>query len=365
MSRRIATLLAPTDVGVAGTKTVDIDLDGQISRIAIRFRYTVVTVSVMLDDIMACLSKIEVVDGSDAKFSTTGKCAQGINFLELGAMPYVELGLTVGNTPEATVYLDFGRWLWDPNYALRTATMKNPQLKIQHNEAAANTSAVVNSMAVYAYVDDSPSGGGANGYIQTREIKSFGFNGANHEYAEMPLNNPLRRCYLQALSTDHDTITLLDTLKMNINGGSRVPFDINAEDYIHMIMAQYGPVILNVTLDAVVTAKTLYVPTSQQNQIAIQYDDTDFVTAQSHFAVLTNTGQKMALAASVDIQADTGIVSGFLPQGLIPFDFGDPKAPETWLNPSGLTKVELDILGTSDADSGDTGIVVVQEAVMY
>jgi len=365
MGRRIATLLAPTDLGAAGTKTIDINLKEQISRIFLVWTCTNVTVSVMLDEIMACLSRIELVDGSDVKFSATGKEAQGINYCDSKVMPYSYAPLAVGGIFRASCALNFGRFLWDPIFALRPGTMKNPQLKITWDEDACNTAVVVNSLSVYACVDDMPTGGGASGYIKTREVYQYNMAASGHEYVDLPTDYPIRKVFVQSLSTDHDTPDLLDNLTIDVEQGRHIPLDINVPNYCDYLAMEYPDVVIPVCLDEVVTAKTLIVPTASHNRIAISYDGTAFVTATSLFAVPTFQGQVIALAASVTIQADTGIVTGRLPQGVIPVDFGDPNEPETWMQVSGLNNIRMDILASADADVGDATRVVTQQSVMY
>jgi len=363
--RRIVTLLAPTDIGAAGTRTIPINLNEQISRIMLVWNATNVTVSVMLEEIMECISRVELVDGSDVKFSTTGKQAQGINFCDTKIMPHSYAPLAVGGVFRAVASLDFGRFLWDPQFALRPATMKNPQLKITWDEDACNTAVVVNSLSVYAFVDDAPAGGGANGYIKTREIYQYAMAANGHEYVELPVDYPIQKVLEQSLYDDHDTDTLLKHFTIDVEHGRFVPYDILAADYVDYLSEIYPEVVIPVCLDEVVTAKVLYVPTAKDNRILIAYDETPFVTAQSLFAVPTFTGQIINLAASVDIQADTGVVTGRLPQGVVPFDFGDPMVPESWLQVGGINNIRMDIEASADADAGDTTRIVVKQPVMY
>lgn len=364
MSKRIATILAPKDLGAAGTEVIDINLIEVISRITVIWKCTNVTVSVMLDAVTACISKIELVDGSSVIFSASGAEIQALNFSDHKVMPYHKISLTVGGFFEAAFHLDFGRFLYDTMFALDPGQFKNLQLKITWDEDACNTSVVVNTCQVYAHVDD----GARNqpiGYFAAREIKQYAMAGSSWVYSDLPTDVVIRKVLIRALSTDHDPIALLDTIKISADNDKLVLMDMKADDYARMLSAMYPRVNEMYTLDAVVTAKTLYSALSRGQQISISYDATAFVTAQSKFAVATWTGQKCALTASVDIQADNAEVSGELPGNGIPISFGDDNDPDTWLNAMDYGSVKVDLLDTSDADSGDTIFLVAQQVKKY
>jgi len=363
--KRRTTLLAATDIGTAGTKVIELALKEAISALYIVWEFTIVTVSVMTNHPLACLSKIEVVDGSEVLFSASGRAAQALAYYGSGIMPRNQYSLTVGGICRSVVPIYFGRALWDSLFALRPDVFDNPQIRITFDEDAANGSVVVNALAVYADIDDSPTGGHANGYMLSREHKSYAMAASSHEYTQLPTDYPLRAMFLQALSADHDTGTLLANVKVDIENGKVIPLDQPADDLIHTIVSRYGRVSERHVLDAVVTAKTIYPACTEDGEIQIQYDDTDFVTAQSNFAVPTFTGEKLALAASVDIQGDSALISGVLPHGVIPVWFGDPSEPDTWLPVSSINNIRADVQSSSDADSGDTATILTQQPIMY
>lgn len=362
--KRIATILSPKDLGAAGTDVIDITIKDIISRITMIWICTNVTVSAMLDTVLACISKIELVDGSSVLFSLSGKEAQALNYFDRKVMPYNALSLTVGDNFVAEVSIDFGRFLYDPILAFDPKKFINPQLKITWDEDACNTSVVVNSFQVYAHIfegaDVSPTG-----FLQSKEQFQYAMAASGHEYLDLPVDLPIRQMILRAYSADHSPITLLDTIKISEDNDSRVPLNIKANDYYRMMKAYYPRISEKVIYDADVTAKTIYAVVSEELDININYDGTKFVTAQSLFAVPTYTGSKIALAASVDIGALSGHISGMLPHNCIPIPFGDQRAPEDWLVLEGVGSLRADILASSDADSGDTGSLITQQLRSY
>lgn len=362
--KRIATILSPKDLGAAGTEVIDVTLKDIISRITMIWKCTNVTVSVMLDTIVACISKIELVDGSNVLFSLSGKEAQALNYFDRKTMPYNELSLTVGGFFVSEISIDFGRFLYDPVLALDPTKFTNPQLKITWDEDACNTAVVVNSFQVYAHIFEGNSIS-PMGFLQSKEQFQYAMSASAHEYLDLPVDLPIRQLIMRAHSTDHSPITLLDTFKLSEDNDRRVPLNMKADDYYRMIKAYYPRIDEVVTLDAVVTAKQIFATVSQDVAININYDGTAFVTAQSLFAVPTFTGSLIALAASVDIQADTGHISGTLPHNCIPIPFGDQSNIEDWLTLEGVGSLRADILASSDADAADTGSLITQQLRSY
>jgi len=362
--KRLATILAPMDLGSAGTKTIDINIKDTISRITMIWKATVATVSVMTAPVLRALSKIELVDGSDVLFSLSGEEAQALNYYDRKVMPYNSLSLTVGGFQTAEVSIDFGRYLYDPILALDPSKFSNLQLKITWDEDAANASVVTNSFQVYAYIFEDEKLE-PTGFLQAKEQYQYSMAASAHEYIDLPTDYPLRQLLLRAYSEDHAPLTLLDTLKLSIDNDKRVPLDMKADDYTRAALANYPRIQERVTYDAAVTAKTIYAPVSQDIDVSISYDDTLFVTAQSKFAVATITGAKIALAASVDIKALDGHIFGYLPHNCIPIPLGDQQSIEDWLAVADIGSLRANILSSSDADSGDTGYIIMQQLRSY
>jgi len=364
MPKRLATIFAPADIDAAGTKVIDIKAQDIISRMDISWKCTNVTVSAMLDAVTACLSKIELVDGSEVLASISGAELQGINFHDRKIMPHHEISLTVGGFFEIGLSLDFGRFLWDPQYGFDPTKFKNPQLKITWDEDACNTSVVVNELAVYGHAFGN-GGPTPAAMLVNREVQQYAMAASSHEYIDLPTDRLLRKVILRGYTTDHDPIALFDTIKMSIDNDKSVPLEIKAAQLDRILAAIYPRINEKYTLDAAVTAKTIYSALSKDQQISLSYNATAFVTAQSKFAVATWTGAKCALSASVDIAGNDAEVSGRMPGNCFPLDFGIPDDPATWLKAQEFGSLQLDLLSSSDADSGDTTYIVVQQVRPY
>ncbi|KKM00625.1 hypothetical protein LCGC14_1802540 [marine sediment metagenome] len=58
-------------------------------------------------------------------------------------------------------------------------------------------------------------------------------------------------------------------------------------------------------------------------------------------------------------------VTGSMPGNCFPLDFGDANDPETWLQAQNYGSIEMDLLSSSDADSGDSTSIIVQQNRPY
>ena len=140
MNYREVEILGPTDLGAAGTKIIDIDLADPLSTIELIWRTKVVTVSDMLDTHVACISKIELVDGSDVLASLSGEEAQALAFYTMGRMPLNNITVVVDDYMESVIPIYFGRHVFDPLLAFEPRKFTKPQLKVTWDEDKANTS---------------------------------------------------------------------------------------------------------------------------------------------------------------------------------------------------------------------------------
>ena len=364
MPKRIATIMAPKDLGAAGTEPISIKTKDVISRISLMWRVVNVTVSVMLDAVSACLQKIELVDGSETIVSVEGAELQAINFYDTKVMPHHLVNLTVGGMFELGLNIDFGRVLWDPLFAFDPKRFVNPQLKITWDEDACNTSAVVNELGVYAYAFGDEMTTPA-GMLVNRQVKKSAMAASGHEYTDLPVDRPIRKIIIRGLSTDHDPIALFDTIKMSIDNDKHQPYNMKAAMLQRILASQYPRIVEEYTLDAVVTAKTLYSALSEGQSMNVEYDETAMVTTTTVFAQPVWTGALCEMAASVDIKGDRATVSGRMPGNCFPLDFGDPTDPATWLQAQQYGSIEMDLFASSDADSGDTTSIIVQQNRQY
>lgn len=361
---RIHEIMAAKDLGAAGTEVIEITADKPISGILLNWDYTVATVSVMTARIVDCISKIELVDGSKVLESASGADFQAAYAETQKKLPYERINLTVGGHCITQIPILFGRYLGDPNYAINPNNYNNLALRITYDEDVANGSVTVNEFSAYAVLLQDSVAGGISGYFSLKNQRIDPMAASSHLYAYLNSDNPYAGLLIRGLSDDHDLKDLLTNFSLDINAGSLRPFDnYPFDELIRQIVSERGRFISAHTLDAAVTAKTIYSMVSENGDIKIAYDGTVFVTTTSKFAVPTWTGAKLALAASVDIKALTALISGELVHQSVYIPFGNDNLVESFYTPAASDKIKLDILTSSDADSGDTLYIAGRQLV--
>lgn len=192
MNYRMSTILAEESATTAATKTIDLDVVNPISRIHVVYKPTNAgVVSAMTGHPALCLTKVEIVDGSDVIFSADG--------MGLRAAAYYGAGKPFADVPsynsgdecmfEAPIY--FGRRLYDPNLALDPKRFKNLQLKITHDRSLGGSQPESAKLAVFADLFDDKSVT-PQGFLMTKEQYSYLPSASAWQYIDLPTDHPYR-----------------------------------------------------------------------------------------------------------------------------------------------------------------------------
>jgi len=364
MNYREVELLAPADIGAAGTKIIDIDVSDPISAIEIIWQTTVNTASAMTAPHAACISKIELVDGSEVLASLSGEQVQALAYYTQGTFPLEEISVKSSEYMRSVMPIYFGRRLFDPELALDPTKFRNLQLKITWDEDAANSGVTVNELTVRGWVFDdrkiTPTG-----FLMSKEIKSYTPAADSYEYTDLPLDYPYRLIMLQAASTDKNPFEVLAQVRLSEDQDKKVPIDMTGYEILRKICQRLGPIVNHVALDDAVTAKTLYMPQTYDTSISIEYDDTLFVTAQSKFAKATFAGNKIELAASVDIKAMDAVVTGYAPHFCMAIPLGDQQDISDWYDVTKLGSLKLTTQGASAVGTSPETSIILQQLRKY
>jgi len=361
---RTTTLLAAKDVGAAATEVIEVNVKDVISRINIYWQTKIVTVSVELAALVEPITKVELVDGSDVLFSLTGEEIYALNYYDRTMHADYEASLTVDDFTKVNLSIDFGRWLWDPAWGLDPKRFRNLQLKITHSEALANTSVIINELIVEAMIFDekivTPKG-----FLMNKEFNTYTPANDTSKFLDLPTDHTIRKLLIQSDSTDKNPFEVLAQVKISEENDKKIPFDLTGEEFYRTWAHMWPRFEYNMILDAVATAKTIFAVTAFDNDIAIQYDETPFVTAQSTFAVPTYTNNKIVLALSVDIKGDRATVGGRIPFSVMCWPFGSQADDTDWYEVRGIGSLQLITKGASAVGATPEAKIVLQQARLY
>ena len=180
MKYRLAQLFAQKSYTADATETIDIDVADPISQLIIELGVVNVGSVAPTAHAIACLTKVELVDGSDVLFSLSGYEAEAADIYHNGMLranynPYLD-----GMECQRFVGINFGRKLWDPMLAFDPKQFRNPQLKLTLDINAGGNAPVTNKLRVWANLFDekviSPQG-----FLMHKLIKSYSMGSASAE----------------------------------------------------------------------------------------------------------------------------------------------------------------------------------------
>lgn len=358
MNYRIAEILAPEDLGASGTKVIDITLADIISRIEIVFK-TFNGATNFNDHPAANIEKIELVDGSDALFSLSGRETQALNFYDRKASPDNHLTGSNGEWMKATFGMDFGKKLYDAQLAFDPKKFKNPQLKITWDEDKANTSCTVNSMLIQAYIFDEKKPTPI-GFLMNKELFTYTPSANGHEYIDLPTDYPVRKLFLGSHQEERTFTQMIAEIKLSEENDRRVPFDLLGDELWWELKRLYPEVVENVYMAIDVTATPFRVTPSEDAVIV----GSKTSTVAGHFLIFNNGG---VASGTCGTTAETiyMLCKGHIPHGYAPLTFGDQDDVADWYDVTKLGSLILRLKAGPSLGTNPTVQVYTQQLRKY
>ena len=361
MKYRQTTILARTDLGAAGTKTIDINLTDVISRIEITFEGYVD--GTQATQWAANISRIELVDGSEVLFSLTGMEAQALNIYSRKCPTMQGPFSCGGNYWLGTFAIDFGRFLYDPVLAFDPTKFNNPQLKITYDEDAAFTATETSYTEVTAFVFDelvvSPVG-----FLMAKEHHSYTPTANNaYEYIDLPTDMPIRQILVRAFLSGKCPDTVVDEIRISEDNDKRVVLDTELTRYvkrmcgvwpqIHELFEEYATVVTSTTY------YRYFTPTSEFSSA--------IASPRTGFKVFAN--EDSMRGGYLQWHGEDGImfcghIHGWLPLHCIQFPFGLSDEIDSWYDVQNKGSVRMRLLSAGDY-SGSVVSTVLEQLRRY
>jgi len=360
MKYRIAQLLASEDLGASGTKVININTDQVISRIEFTFKTTKASQG-MSAGAPANIPRIELVDGSNKLHSLTGYENQALAYYNRKAVS-MDHGQHVSTLSEVDTYgIDFGRSLWDKQLAFDPKKFSNPQLKIQWNEATADTSVTANALEVFMYMFEEENVS-PMGFLQAIEHYDYTL-GADNSYEEilLPDDHMIRQILVRAFQQGYEPWYSIDEARFDENNQQRTLFEYtDLEMYYRRMKSNWQMIQQQVVLAPGTSGNTYYLPMTDYNA-AISLIGMGG-TSEAYMTNASCRGGYFALTNSVAVNM-AGIALGYLPWHCYQFPLGVQEDPEDWYDPAGK-KPRLRLRASTGATSS-TGQVVVEQVHKY
>jgi len=364
MNYREVELMAPKDLGPVGTEPIDLDILDPLSAIEIIWQTTVVTVSDMTAPHVACISKVEIIDGSDVLTSLSGEELQALAFYTQGKMPLDEISVVAADYMRSVIPIYFGRKLFDPQLALDPKKFKNPQLKITWDEDAANASVVANECTVrgWAFDDKQISPGG---FLMAKEIKSYTPAVSSYEYTDMPTDYPYRLIMLQSEATDKNPFEVLNQFKLSEEHDKKIPLDMTGYEIFRKIVQPLGPISQNVRLNETAADAMALHLTPTYGQVANVSYDADVIAANDDFTQPTFAGCICTIAATVSYVPYRAEVAGYAPHFCLAIPFGDINDLSDFYDVTKLGHLRLTTQGAAAVGTTPAARICLQQLRSY
>lgn len=354
-----------------GTKPIDLKTQDPISAIRLDFKGTNGATNNQENWMNDVVTKIEIVDGSERLISLSLKHGQALQFFNTKRTPWMRCEERGGGSYNEQVLIQFGRYLWDPEYYLDLTKFDNPQLRITTDEDAIRdlgaTGFLTGTFKVTVNLHVIEEGAApAKGFIMQKEIYSFTAATSGDEHVNLPHDYPIAGILLRAFYTQNDFDETLSRLKISCDTDKFVPVDKKCADLLRMNEEDYGAAELRMQLDRT-SGDTVKHPLFKDPVAVLQGDEASHIyqaiyqwSGYFDLTVINHAGS----AVTSDNWIRCVIKGGSLHSTLY-VPFGRLEDPDSYFNVKDWEDVELIL--TQACPAGELGSVeiVLQQLRSY
>lgn len=308
------------------------------------------------------ITKIELVDGSDVLYSLSGVEGHAVDFYHNKRERQAWFHYMGSNYTDYAIGLNFGRFLWDPLYALDPSKFRNLQLKITLDIDGGGGTPTTIRLRVTANVFDEKSVTPA-GFLMHKEMKSYTLEDSAHEYSDLPTDYPYRKLFVRAQRYGTEANQQLESIKITEDNDRKVVINQKVARVMRNLIALTPAYKEGILLKGATTTRNFYcTPTATVYGVGGRW-----ATAVAAGAVQFNDGDGGRFAAIVGTAG--GYVHyqihGWLPHGVFEFPFGIQNDPEDWYDVSKIGSLIIDVEAASSVGSSQTCQVLLQQARKY
>jgi len=362
MNYRLATILAREAHASDTTKVIDLNLSDPVSQIIISHEPYMATSGSPTAHPAGCITKIELVDGSDVLFSLTGKEAQAADWYHRMQEPANVLQYPPTLYGTEMFLMNFGRFLWDPLYAFDPRKFTNPQLKITIDVDGGGTNVTTGYLTVLAHLFDEKAVE-PTGFFMHKEIKDYALAASAHEYTDLPNDYPYRKLFARIQKYGTGPEDCFSTVKLSEDNDKRIPYNHTIAEILRSIVGQGREYRETILSEGYIAGSWSYcTPTYRQVLLATQWRPTPSAALTSLFY---GDGGRFWVRNQSATSNLWILSTGWCPHGVIELPFGLQDDPTDWYDVTKLGSLRLDILSASGVDSGDSCQIFLQQLRPY
>jgi len=359
MNYRNYKFLAQTGDLTTGTLVHDINMQDPISTMLLELLVYNNTQD-PINHPSAALTKIELVDGSDVLYSLNGLQSFALDWYNNnGRFRNNWNAYMMGSWMTCNIGINFGRYLWDPEWAFDPKRFTNPQLRITYNCALGGNTSTKIKLTMYANLFDEKMPA-LKGFLMSKEIKQYNIAAA-HEYTDMPLDFPYRAIYFQPRHLGTDPYTDVDNFKLSEDQDKRIPFDMSLYAIAANLLNQY-PLVheYDLVVAPIGGVTAICTPGFSANGVVSQYRGGAPIDAQCATTGFDG-GQFTIRAKTNGVNAVVHVV-GACPNTVVEIPCGLKDNAEDWYDVRRLGSLRSDITGLA---AGASGYIFLQQARYY
>lgn len=342
------------------TEIIDLDVVDPISQLLIQLDVDCVG-DIATAHGIACLTKIEIVDGSDVLYSLSGYEAEAVDIYHNKVMRSNWNAYLTGLGVQRFIGINFGRHLWDPELAFDPKKFKNPQLKLTLDYNAGGNAPVQNKLKVWAAMFDQKAVTPI-GFLMHKEIKDYKATASAHEYTDLPRDYPYRKLFIRQMEAGAEPCQNLANFKLSEDQDKRIILNHGTEDILRMICQQNPQLIEQIMFAAAAVSRNVFTTVSER--ATATFADWATTASGASYASYGSAGGRMAVIAS-SAQNAIAIVAGWLPHGVWEIPFGLQDVIDDWYDVTKVGSLKLDITGAAGLAGTETVQIFLQQLRKY
>ncbi len=340
------------------TEVIDIDISDVISNIIIKFEGTNST-GINTSPLFDGITKIELVDGSDVLFSLSGVQAEAVDWYANGGKFRYNWNIALnGNGYTRQLAINFGRYQFDPLYALDPKLFSNLQLRITLDIDGGGNAPGTVYLTCWANIFDEKIVNPV-GFFMTKELKQWTMANTVHEYTALPTDYPYRAIYQRCHLAGTESNQCIAGFKLSEDQDKRVPFDLDSAALISSIVNNYPAVEETYLVNITTSARYLYIAaTTRVTAVGNFWAATALAVDTSFY---DGDGGKLAMINNQATKNTQVHVRGQVPHAVFEILCGLKNEPDDWYNVGGINSLRADVTGGAAAQ----GHLFIQQVRPY
>lgn len=362
MNYRLATVLDRESHVADITKVIDLNLADKVSQLVVLYEPVNGAEAASTAHPAKCISKIELVDGSDVLYSLSGQEAQAADFYHRKKEPENLMCYLNGMTSEMVYKMNFGRKLWDPILAWDPKKFTNPQLKITIDINGGGCTVASGYLTVLAKIFDQKAITPV-GFLMHKEIKDYALGAGTHEYTDLPVDFPYRKLFARIQKEAAGLEYCFDTIKLSEDNDRRIPFNHTIFEILKAIVTE-GPAYREKIITHGPGAIRNYHNTPGYWPVFASTGWSDSATPQAINTYEGDGGRFRVVNTTAGVNL-SHLCEGYCPHCVIEIPFGDQDDIEDWFDPTKIGNLRLDIKSGSTMSSTYSCQIFMQQLRRY